>query len=238
MPSKPQRGNLYSHAVPSRQIVVRVGVISVSPDRTTTFDLILCTGFYDFFVTNTAGLYKYNDGSIQLVTGPFPIAFHKKRNQQTFPVESTMSLKSKVVKAAVITPIVLIALMACAHMAMMAATPKPPASEFGYGPRATTSGEYRITIEDSVAFKTGKMLQSVIRVTSKEGKAVSGLQITVDGGMPQHGHGLPTKPRVTKDLGDGRYQVEGLKFNMGGWWELKFAFAGGASDSVVFNLEL
>jgi hypothetical protein len=82
------------------------------------------------------------------------------------------------------------------------------------------------------------MLQAVIRVTSKDGSVVSGLQITVDGGMPQHGHGLPTKPRVTKDLGEGRYQVEGLKFNMGGWWELKFALAGAASDSVVFNLEL
>jgi hypothetical protein len=149
-----------------------------------------------------------------------------------------MSRKSKVVKAAVITPIVLIALLAGAHMAMMAATPKPPASEFGYGPRVSTGGEYQVTIEDSAAFKTGKMLQTVIRVTSKEGNAVSGLQITVDGGMPQHGHGLPTKPRVTKDLGNGRYQVEGLKFNMGGWWELKFAFAGAASNNVVFNLEL
>lgn len=149
-----------------------------------------------------------------------------------------MSRKSKVIKAAIITPIVLIATLACAHVAMMAATPKPPASEFGYGPRSSSDNAYRVTIEDSAAFKTGKMLSAVIRVTSKAGNGVSGLQIAVDGGMPQHGHGLPTKPRVTKELGDGRYQVEGLKFNMGGWWELKFAFAGSASDSVVFNLEL
>jgi hypothetical protein len=149
-----------------------------------------------------------------------------------------MSRTSKVVKAAVITPIVLIALLASAHIAMTAATPKPPASEFGYGPRASINGEYRVTIEDSTAFKTGRMLQAVIRVTTKDGNGVSGLQIAIDGGMPQHGHGLPTKPRVTKDLGAGRYQVEGLKFNMGGWWELKFAFAGAAGDSVVFNLAL
>jgi hypothetical protein len=149
-----------------------------------------------------------------------------------------MSRKSKIVKAAVITPIVLIALLAGAHMAMMAATPKPPASEFGYGPRKSINGEYVVTIEESAGFKTGKMLTTVIRVTSKAGNAVDGLQIKVDGGMPQHGHGLPTKPRVTKELSEGRYQVEGLKFNMGGWWELKFAFAGATSDSVVFNLEL
>ena len=42
--------------------------------------------------------------------------------------------------------------------------------------------------------------------------------ITVDGGMPQHGHGFPTRPRVTRDLDDGTYLLEGMKFSMTGWW--------------------
>jgi hypothetical protein len=68
---------------------------------------------------------------------------------------------------------------------------------------------------------------------------VDGCTITVDGGMPQHGHGLPTKPRVTRALGNGDHLVEGMKFNMGGWWVVKFAVAGEAGrDSVVFNLKL
>ena len=57
--------------------------------------------------------------------------------------------------------------------------------------------------------------------------------------MPQHGHGLPTKPQVTRELGNGDHLVEGMKFNMGGWWVVKFrvnAMAG--SDSLVFNLKL
>ena len=57
--------------------------------------------------------------------------------------------------------------------------------------------------------------------------------------MPQHGHGLPTKPRVTKRLGKGDHVVDGMKFNMGGWWVVKFAVSSAAgSDSVVFNIKL
>ena len=39
--------------------------------------------------------------------------------------------------------------------------------------------------------------------------------------MPQHGHGLPTRPRVTRSLGEGIYEIEGVRFNMGGWWGIK-----------------
>ena len=57
--------------------------------------------------------------------------------------------------------------------------------------------------------------------------------------MPQHGHGLPTRPRVTRNLGDGIYEIEGVRFNMGGWWEFKLAIAGSrGADTVTFNLEL
>jgi hypothetical protein len=61
-------------------------------------------------------------------------------------------------------------------------------------------------------------------------------RIGVDGGMPQHGHGLPTKPRVTRELGDGRYLIEGMKFSMTGWWEIKLAVQGDrGADKVTFN---
>jgi len=40
--------------------------------------------------------------------------------------------------------------------------------------------------------------------------------------MPAHGHGLPTQPRVSADLGGGEYQLSGLKFNMAGEWVLVF----------------
>jgi YtkA-like len=78
-----------------------------------------------------------------------------------------------------------------------------------------------------------------IRVTSPSGEPIDGATIAVDGDMPQHGHGLPTQPRVTQALGNGEYLVEGMKFQMGGWWIVDFTIdVNGASDTVRFNLSL
>ncbi|MEO8307829.1 MAG: FixH family protein [Pseudomonadota bacterium] len=76
-----------------------------------------------------------------------------------------------------------------------------------------------------------------IRVTSPEGAPVLQAHIDIDGGMPQHGHGLPTKPMVTQELGDGRYLLEGMKFSMTGWWEirLKVETDQRGADVVTFN---
>jgi hypothetical protein len=78
-----------------------------------------------------------------------------------------------------------------------------------------------------------------VAVRDGNGQAVDGAAITVDGGMPQHGHGLPTRPRVTRSLGNGVYVIEGVRFNMGGWWEFRLAIDGKAgADTVTFNLAL
>lgn len=76
-----------------------------------------------------------------------------------------------------------------------------------------------------------------VRVSSPDGAPVLHARISVDGGMPQHGHGLPTRPRVTQELGDGRYLIEGMKFSMTGWWviQLNVADDQGGSDAVTFN---
>ncbi|WP_328184818.1 FixH family protein [Marinobacter sp. OP 3.4] len=49
---------------------------------------------------------------------------------------------------------------------------------------------------------------------------LDGLSIT--GGMPGHGHGLPSQPRVSEYLGEGRYRLTGFLFNMHGDWILRF----------------
>jgi hypothetical protein len=78
-----------------------------------------------------------------------------------------------------------------------------------------------------------------LHIETPDGKPVEGAQITVDGDMPQHGHGLPTRPRVTRDLGNGDYQVDGLKFHMPGWWIVEFDIqVSGQTDHVTFNLKL
>ncbi len=116
---------------------------------------------------------------------------------------------------------------------------QPDPAEFGLGPRASAEGLFLASLEPEQALRPRQMQQIRVVVTDREGRAVEGADLTIDGGMPQHGHGLPTRPRVTQGLGDGAYRIEGVRFNMGGWWELKVTIAaGGVTDTVTFNLDL
>ena len=74
---------------------------------------------------------------------------------------------------------------------------------------------------------------------TSDGKPVEDARVEIGGGMPDHNHGLPTSPEMTEYLGQGRYRVEGVKFTMSGWWELRFDISASAgTDTVVFNLVL
>jgi YtkA-like protein len=78
-----------------------------------------------------------------------------------------------------------------------------------------------------------------LHLATRDGQPVTDAVITVDGDMPQHGHGLPTQPQVTSYLGNGDYLVEGMKFQMGGWWVVDFTIdARGQRDTVRFNMIL
>lgn len=119
-------------------------------------------------------------------------------------------------------------------------TDRPPASEFGPGPRSTAQGLYVVNLQGAQTLQARKMytIQAIV-IDGDGGQPVTGAKITIDGGMPEHGHGLPTRPRVTKDLGNGWYEIGGLRFNMGGWWELKLTVTGPAGmDTVTFNLSV
>ena len=106
--------------------------------------------------------------------------------------------------------------------------------------RVSDGGAYRISFApEGDSIRVGRMHSWRLHVETVEGAAVDSAAIAVDGGMPQHGHGLPTKPRVTQSLGGGDYLVSGMKFNMGGWWIVTFKVqSAGAADSVTFNLKL
>lgn len=133
-------------------------------------------------------------------------------------------------------------LTACSHAMMMVhgtGAKRPAAREFGLGPRASGEGTYVATLEPARPLRPRLMQTVRVTVRDAEGRAIDGAQISIDGGMPQHGHGLPTRPRVTRNLGDGVYEIDGVRFNMGGWWEFKVAIAGSrGADTVTFNLNL
>jgi len=143
---------------------------------------------------------------------------------------------------AILAAVTLMSVTGCGHMMMMmhgTGAVLPPASEFGLGPRTSTQGLYTATLQPSQPLRPRQMQTVRVIVADAQGQAIDDAAIAVDGGMPQHGHGLPTRPRVTQNLGEGVYEIEGVRFNMGGWWEFTLAITGAAgADRVTFNLQL
>ena len=117
---------------------------------------------------------------------------------------------------------------------------RPPSDPKFYEPnQPSAEAMYHASFAPAESIKVGRLHSWTVRVTAADGTPVEEANITVDGGMPQHGHGLPTKPVVTRQLGDGRFMVEGMKFNMGGWWVVTLAIDGESGrDVVTFNLKL
>jgi hypothetical protein len=160
-------------------------------------------------------------------------------------MRDTQPIGKSVIRRTVLTlatVAVAISMTACSHAMMMihgTGAKRPAASEFGLGPRSSAAGRYVATLEPAKPLRPRQMQTVRVTVRDAEGRAIDKAQISIDGGMPQHGHGLPTRPRVTRNLGDGVYEIEGVRFNMGGWWEFKLAIAGSrGADTVTFNLAL
>lgn len=113
----------------------------------------------------------------------------------------------------------------------------PPANLDTSLKHATVDGKFIVSIQPPAAPPAINQMHSWrILVSTPGGAPVSGARIAVDGGMPQHGHGLPTRPQVTPELGEGAYQLDGMKFSMTGWWEIKLVIqASEGIDKVTFN---
>lgn len=105
---------------------------------------------------------------------------------------------------------------------------------------ASAQGAFSATIRPAIdPIPTNKIHSWTLHLQTPDGKPVENATITLKGDMPQHGHGMPTQPEVSKYLGNGDYLVEGMKFQMTGWWVVDFDVnAGGKTDRVSFNLML
>ncbi|SPH25019.1 hypothetical protein DEA8626_04054 [Defluviimonas aquaemixtae] len=106
--------------------------------------------------------------------------------------------------------------------------------------RLSRGGLYRAELApDATPITLRQMQVWTVTLQTAAGAPVTQAGIAISGGMPQHGHGLPTAPQVTKNLGNGRYLIEGVKFNMRGWWTFELAVdAAGGADVVTFNIIL
>ncbi len=78
-----------------------------------------------------------------------------------------------------------------------------------------------------------------LTIKDADGQPVNDAMVTVVGDMPEHGHGLPTQPEITKIGTGGLYRVDGMKFTMPGWWVVTVSvMVNGVHDSVSFNLNI
>lgn len=102
------------------------------------------------------------------------------------------------------------------------------------------SGIFRVAfLSSTMPVPINKVHGWKLYIESTDGMPVTDAVITIDGDMPEHGHGLPTAPRVKRNLGEGIYELEGMKFQMPGWWVVKFTVSSGEKkDQVTFNLML
>ncbi len=151
-------------------------------------------------------------------------------------------MKIRTAFVAALALVAAVAVTGCGHLMMMmhgSDVARPAETEFGTGPRASAARQFTATLQPDQPLRPRRMQTVRVAITDAAGAPVDDATIQVDGGMPQHGHGLPTRPRVTRALGNGLYEIEGVRFNMGGWWEFKVAISTpAAADVVTFNLDL
>ena len=78
-----------------------------------------------------------------------------------------------------------------------------------------------------------------IRVLDRDDQILELEELNVFGGMPEHDHGLPTQPQVTRRLETGDYLLEGVRFHMQGRWELQIEFQyAGVDDTAIIDFDL
>ena len=106
--------------------------------------------------------------------------------------------------------------------------------------KSSEGGIYEVTVTSNIdPLDLNEIHSWTVHIEDGDGNGVEEATILVDGGMPQHNHGFPTEPQITEELGGGDYLLEGVKFSMAGWWEMKLDISSkGESDSVVFNIVL
>lgn len=105
----------------------------------------------------------------------------------------------------------------------------------------TKSQQYQISLrtKDNIKPPIGDYHAWVITVKDLQDKPTESVRFNIKGGMPGHGHGLPSQPKVTQYLGNGQYLVEGMLFGMAGDWQLNvLMMIDQQSDSVEFNFHV
>ena len=110
--------------------------------------------------------------------------------------------------------------VACASRVTPTPEPSAAATWAAVSPSGSVSGRLG---PEAGTVQIGRIQSWILELRDAAGEPLSGARVAIGGGMPAHGHGLPTEPRVTAALPEGRYRIEGMKLNMHGDWVIDVA---------------
>lgn len=100
----------------------------------------------------------------------------------------------------------------------------------------STKGLYQAHLSCIELPSVGTFQECKVHILALNGTPVIKAEIIVDGGMPAHGHGLPTAPKAVLLNDQGLYEIQGLQFNMAGAWLLGFLIkTPQQQDKIVFD---
>ncbi len=117
----------------------------------------------------------------------------------------------------------------------------PPPKDLDYTTMKKTANDAFSVMYKSIGgqIRTNRIHSWELTIKDAAGTEVNNATVTVVGDMPEHGHGLPTQPEVTAMGAGGMYRIDGMKFQMPGWWIVTISvMANGVHDNVSFNLNI
>jgi hypothetical protein len=117
----------------------------------------------------------------------------------------------------------------------------PPPEDLDYSTEKLTANNIFNVNYNSIggSIRINRIHSWELTITDADGQPVNDAEVTVVGDMPEHGHGLPTQPEVFKMGVGGLYRIDGMKFQMPGWWVITInVMADGKHDDVSFNLNV
>lgn len=101
--------------------------------------------------------------------------------------------------------------------------------------QTSVKGQLQSELQCVTAPAVGDFQNCTLKLNSTQ-TLPSDLTIAMDGGMPAHGHGLPTAPKVLATDKVGEYRIEGLKYSMTGEWLLGFMLQSKSmNDKIVYK---
>ncbi|WNC73626.1 FixH family protein [Thalassotalea psychrophila] len=75
-----------------------------------------------------------------------------------------------------------------------------------------------------------------LTLTKKNGQTITGALVEISADMPEHLHGMTTKPKVLETETSGEYLIKGMNFHMPGWWKITLDISGyGSRDLIRIN---